>query len=167
MILSPLQITQKLLPVRSSGHVSTTADRIVLTLHVVASASDFSDAIRIVNQKIASLRDEAEKAGISRTDLGASHYELRETRQVCGTRSVRTGFDVSRRIRLELSLDYALLERFISAVSASSAEPALSFAFTGENRDKGAPGHHVLAPSIAEARKHAETMARAAGLSLV
>jgi uncharacterized protein YggE len=157
-------MTQKLLPVQSSEHLTPTADRIVLTLHVVASAPAFTDATRILNQKIASLEDEMEKVSIRRADLEPGHYELCETRQVHGARTVRTGFDVSRRIRLELSLDYALLDRFIAAVTASSAKPALSLAFTSQ--DKGALRHGVPAPAIADARKHAETMVRAAGLSL-
>jgi uncharacterized protein YggE len=164
MTLSPSQMTQKLPPAQSSGHIASAADRIVLTLHVGASAPEFTDAARILNQKIASLGDEMEKAGIRRADLQTGHYELRETRQVRGPRTVRTGFDVSRRIRLELSLDYALLDRFIAAVTASSARPALSLAFTGQ--DKGVLRHGALAPAIADARKHAETMVRAAGLSL-
>jgi uncharacterized protein YggE len=166
MTLSPSQITRKLLPAQGSGDASPTADRIVLTLHVVASAPAFPDAIRILNEKIASLKDEAEKAGIRRTDLEAGHCELRETRQTRGTRTVRTGFDVLRRVRLELSLDYALLERFIAAVLASSAEPALSFAFTSRDLGNGAMGHDASAPAIVDARKHAESMFRAAGLSL-
>jgi uncharacterized protein YggE len=165
MTLSPSPVTQPLPPVQSSGHVAPTADRIVLTLHVVASAPEFTDAARILNQKIASLRDEIEKVGIRHADLQTGHYELRETRQVRGARTVRTGFDVSRRIRLELSLDYALLDRFIAAVTASSAEPALSLAFTSQD-NKGALRHGVPVPAIADARKHAETMVRAAGLSL-
>lgn len=157
-------MTQKLSPVQSSGHIAPVADRIVLTLHVVASAPEFTDAARIFNQKIASLRDELEKVGIRRGDLQTGHYELRETRQARGPRTVRTGFDVLRRMRLELSHDYALLDRFIAAVTASSARPVLSLAFAGQ--DKRVSRHGAPAPAIADARKHAETMVRAAGLSL-
>jgi uncharacterized protein YggE len=165
MTLSPSQITRKLLPVQNSGHVAApSADRIVLTLHLVASAPAFTDATRLLKQKIASLEDELEKAGIRRDDLGTGHYELCETRQVRSPRTVRTGFDISRRIRLELSLDYVLLDRFIAAVTASSAQPVVSLAFTGQ--DTGALRHGDPIPSIVEARKHAETMVRAAGLRL-
>ena len=166
MTLSPSQIAEKLLPVRSSGDVSPAADRIVLTLHVAASSPVLPEAIHVLNQKIASLRDEAEKAGICRTDLEAGHCELRETRQTRGTRTVRTGFDVLRRVRLEFSLDYALLERFIGAVIASSAEPAMSLAFTGHDLGKGTMRHDAATPAIADARRRAESMVRAAGLRL-
>lgn len=166
MTLSPSPVTQPLPSVRSSEQVAPTADRIVLTLHVVASAPEFTGATQILNQKIDSLRAEIEKAGIRRTDLQTAHYELRETQQVRGARSVRTGFDVSRRLRLELALDYALLDRFIAAVNASSAQPALSLAFTSPNDGKEAQRHGVPASALDDARKQAETMVRAAGLSL-
>jgi uncharacterized protein YggE len=157
-------MTQELLPVQGSGHVTPTSDRIVLTLQVGASAPAFTDAIRTINQKITSLGNEMEKAGIRRADLETGHYELRETRQVRGARTVRTGFDVTRRIRLELCLDYALLDRFIAAVTASSTQPALSLAFTGQGKE--ALGRERTAPAIADARRQAETMVRAAGLNL-
>jgi uncharacterized protein YggE len=165
MTLSPSPVAQPLSPVQSSGHAVPGSERIVFTLHVVASAPEFTEAARSLNQKIASLRDEIEKVGIRRADLQAGHYELRETRQVRGARNVRTGFDVSRRLWLELALDYALLDRFIAAVTASLAQPALSLAFTSQD-NKAASRHSVPASAMADARKQAETMVRAAGLSL-
>lgn len=164
MNLSPSPVTQPYRPVQDSGHGSPAANRLVLTLNVVASASTFSDAIRTLDQKIALLADELEKAGIRRTDLETAHYELREMRNLRGARNVRTGFDLSRRIRLELPVDHALLDRFIAAVAASSAQPALSLGFTGE--DNGTPGRGMPAREIADALRQAESMVRAAGLSL-
>jgi uncharacterized protein YggE len=164
MPLSLSPVTQSLPSTQSSEHLAPAGDRIVLTLHVAASAPEFTDAARILNQKIASLGDEMEKVGIRRAALEAGHYELRETRQVRTDRTVRTGYDVSRRLRLELSIDHALLNWVIAAVTASSAKPALGLTFTSQ--DKGTLRTGIPAPAVAEALKHAETLVRAAGLSL-
>jgi uncharacterized protein YggE len=164
MTLSLSPVTQSLPSTQSSEYLIPDGDRIVLTLHVAASAPEFADATRILNQKIALVGDEMEKAGIRRADLEAGHYELRETRQVRTDRTVRTGCDVSRRVRLELAVDHALLDRFIAAVIASSAKPALSLTFTSQN--KGTLRTGIPAPAVANALKHAATLARAAGLSV-
>jgi uncharacterized protein YggE len=165
MTLSLSPVTESLLSMQSSEHLVADGDRIVLTLHVAASAPEFSDATRMLNQKIASLGDEMEKAGIRRANLEAGHYELRETRQVRSDRTVRTGYDVSRRLRLELSVDHALLDRFIAAVAASSAKPALGLTFTSQDKRTLRTG--LPAPAVADALKHAATLVRAAGLSLL
>ena len=104
-----------------------------------------------------------EKEGFRRLDLKAGHYELRERRQArSGTDTA--AFRVSRRLRLELSADHALLDRFIAAITASSAEPALSLTFIGPDNATMRTG--IPSPAVARALRHAEAMVRAAGLSL-
>lgn len=136
----------------------------VLTLHMVASAPAFTEATRTLNQQIASLVDEMEKAGIRRADFGSGHYEVHETRQVHGAQTTHTGFNVMRRMRLELPVDFVLLDRFVAAVLASSARPDLSLTFT--SRETGPLGRGAAASATADVRKQAEEMVRSAGLSL-
>lgn len=165
MTLSPSPVTPSLTSGPNPDHLAAAGDRIALTLHLVASAPEFVDATRILDQKIASIGDEMEKAGFRRLDLKAGHYELRERRPARAGETDGTTFKVSRRLRLELSVDHALLDRFIAAITASSAEPALSLTFSSP--DKGTMRTGIPAPAVAKALVHAETMVRAAGLSLV
>lgn len=160
----PMREPMRTLSVAGSGEASAAPDQATLTIGVEAEGKTAAEAVRLMTQRMSATLQRLKSGGVAERDVQTAdlsvspryNYEGRQTPQVIGYTATNT---VSVRVR-DLGKAGALIDSAVQ--DGANTLSGLSFGFA----DAKPLENKARAAAVADARSKAETLAKAAGVSL-
>lgn len=154
------------LVVTGRGEASAEPDIIVLRFGINAREDSYSGSIERLDERVESLRRDLETVGIDRKLLKTTNFHVREDSRYDRkkNKNVFLGFVASHDLRLELPMDREVLNRVLGRVAESASEARLGISF--DVSDKESLRRRAMREAVADARRSADVLAEAAGVSL-
>jgi len=158
----------RVMRVQGEGEASVPPDQVALRFDVSHWDRNYGPSIEGLNEHVDLLRQDMAGLGMERQQLKTSSFRVSTTHETVkrGGKEYRqqSGYTASHSIRLELPMDRDLMNQVLDAVSRGLAEPSVSIGF--EVSDPAPLRQLALENGVAQARRNAETLAAAAGVSL-
>ncbi|MGE5581863.1 MAG: SIMPL domain-containing protein [Bacillota bacterium] len=150
--------------VQGRAVVAAEPDLAILNFELEARDYDYERSSLELNRRVELLRGELEKAGVERKALKTTNFKIDTDYEWQNSKRIFKGYKASHDLILELPFEREVLNRVVRTVaeSASEAEMRISFGVKDEEKLR----RTALAKSVAVARRNAEVLAEAAGVSL-
>ncbi len=158
--------------IKGIGNASAIPDYVVITLELKAHHMEYAHAMRVGAQQVEMLREAVKDAGFSAEDLKTTNfnvdteYENEEYKEDGRTRYHRVfmGYDCRHSLKLSFDFDNERLEEAMTAIGDCLSKPEVSIAFT--LKDKQALRDQILESAAQDARRKAEILCKASGVTL-
>lgn len=158
--------------VKGTGTASVAPDFVVITMELQAKHVEYANAMRIGAQQVEMLREAVKEAGFSTEDLKTTdfsvdaEYEDEKYEENGHTRYHRVfmGYDCRHSLKLSFDFDNERLEKAMTAIGDCLSKPEVSIAFT--LKDKQALRNQILESAAQDARRKAEILCKASGVTL-
>lgn len=157
-------MNSKIIRVQGKGRVFQSPDRVRVAFSITGKDADFTKAVEQGNLKIEALRVVAESCGIARTEMKTISFDIEEETKYDSGRRHHIGFICEHKLSVCLPIDQDLLGHFLSAVIQSKAKPEMTLTF--EVSDTEELKQKVLANAVENAKRRAQTIATASGVTL-
>jgi hypothetical protein len=158
------QSAPRTIQVQGRAKISCKPDTVAISFSVSAQNELYSGAFDDLNKIVETLRQAIEKAGIDRTLLKTSSFNIEPTQKKVGKSYVFAGYLASHEIRIEIPAEKDALNRLLAAIVKTNLISSFSMYFSVKNsmgyRDQ------VLSDAVAQAKHNAEILAKAAGVTL-
>ena len=150
--------------VQGRAVVSGERDLVILRFSLNSKAMSYGTSLESMYKRVEMLRQELESVGVDRTELKTSNLSVSPHFESVKDKYVFSGYVASQNMKLELPMDRQHLNQVLDRVteSKSGAEMRISFGL----KDESALRQRALEEAVANARKNAETLAKAAGVKL-
>ncbi|MBE6989209.1 MAG: DUF541 domain-containing protein [Ruminococcaceae bacterium] len=160
---------ERTLTVRGEARLSLPPDQAVVTMTLESRHTEYDAAMARADGDIESLRGALAAAGFDRDDLKTTDFrvspEYDYTHDEQGnSRRVFRGWTCGHTLSLTLDWSAARLSAVLGAVASAQADPELNVAFTV--RDRASVSDALLRDAAADARRRAEALAGASGVTL-
>ena len=160
---------ERTISVTGTGSVSVQPNQIVVSLTLRTVDPDYdrsmkqsSELLEQLKQALAGIGFDEETLKTTQFNVSAEYESIRNPKGEY--RNVFRGYAVLHGLKLAFDFDSARLSQVLSAVSRSVADPELSVQFTV--KDRNAVSEALLTDAAANAKKKAEILARASGVTL-
>ncbi len=158
--------------IKGTGTASAAPDFVVITMELRAQHMEYANAMRIGAQQVEMLREAVSEAGFTAEDLKTTdfsvdaEYENEEHEENGHTRYHRVfmGYVCKHSLKLSFDMDNERIEKAITAIGGCLSNPEVSIAFTV--KDKLAMRDKVLESAAQDARRKAEILCKASGVTL-
>ena len=155
--------------VRGTGNIKISPNQTLVSLTLKSLDPNYENSMKAASDQIEQLKDALEAVGFCKTDLKTTSFnvctEYKNERDQNGSyKNVFVGYACIHGLKLEFDFDTALLSAVLSAISGCVADPELSVRFTV--KDKNAADEALLESAAKNARRKAEILAKASGITL-
>lgn len=160
---------ERCITVTGNGSFAAKPDLIIVTLNLSALDQDYEKALSVAGMQIEELRSSLLPLGFQKDQLktksfhAGAQYESKRSRNG-DYHKYFEGYKVTHGLKLEFDFDTKLLGRVLSAISKSGSEPEVNIAFG--LRDREAACAFLLEDAAKSARRKAEILVKASGVSL-
>ena len=160
---------ERTITVKGTGNVKVSPDLTIVSLMLKSVDKDYEKAVLQASQKLAGLQDALQTAGFDKSLIKTSNFnvntEYEGVRDKDGNyRNVFAGYACTQGLKLEFDFDTKMLSAVLSAIAGCISEPELSIRFSV--KDKDAVNEALLVSAAENARKKAEILTKASGVSL-
>lgn len=163
-------MNQHTLTVKGTGRESLKPDQILITLTLSAKGTDYAALTSLEAEKLEELTKALEGIGFEKSEIKTSNfnigteYENYQTEDRAWKKRF-LGYSLDHGLSLVFDYDMKLLNKVINALSScEKADPAFNIGFTV--KDKESASDRLLQKAVKDARRKAEAIAEAAGVSL-
>lgn len=136
----------------------------MVSFAISALNHEYSAAIEELNERVATLRERLNGAGVDPKQLKTTRFGVDADYRTVNKKSVFNGWLAHHGMRLELPVDRDQLNRALEAVAVSGTQAKFSIGF--EVRDQAGFREALLADAMRSARRNAEAIVSAAGCRL-
>ncbi len=155
--------------VKGTGNVSVKPDLIILSVSVRAEEAEYEKMMQKASEQLDGLRESITAAGFTKDDLKTTDFgvqpEFDNVKQKDGNyKRIFRAYVCTHSLKLEFDFDMNRLAKTFSALSKSTAEPEFNVQFTV--KDKDAVSDTLLKSAADNAKKKAEVLCSASGVSL-
>ena len=150
--------------VQGRAVVSGERDLVILRFSLNSKAMSYGASLENMYKRVEMLRQELESVGVDRTELKTSNLSVSPDFERVKDKYVFSGYVASQNMKLELPMDRQHLNQVLDRVTDSKSGAQLSISFG--LKDESALRQRALEEAVANARKNAETLAKAAGVKL-
>ena len=156
----------KTIRVTGKGRATAPVDRVVLRLEVSAQEMDYEDAVNELNRRVQRLRKDVSKAGAPVEELKTTSFSVDAQTHWDneGKERLFLGYRARHHMVLELAWDQDQLNLLLRQLAKGKSCADLRIGFTVS--DQEALKEAALADAVQSARRQAEILARAAGVTL-
>lgn len=155
--------------VNGVGRITAAPDTVSLSAKLLSTDKDYAIAVENSAAQLEKLKNAVSKLGFDEKALKTSNFAVNANYESVNDgngryKRVFTGFSCVHDLVLEFDFDSKRLADVIAAVAESLSEPDISIDFTVKNTDK--LRDELLKNAVANARKKAELLCGAAGVTL-
>jgi uncharacterized protein len=157
---------RRTLTVRGRGVASADPDLVVLSFNIVGRDPSYSAAVENLNRRVEALRADLEVAGVERSRLKTTGFDVEEQRRYDRDRKehVFVGYEASHGLQLELPLEKELLNDVLGRMARSASEASVDVSFDVSDR-KGLR-RRAMRAAVEDAQESAQVLAEASGATL-
>ena len=156
----------KTIRVSGTGRASAPVDVVQLSMMVAGQEWDYEDAVNLLNTRVAALRQDLERAGVTPDALKSTNYSVTRDSNWDSEKSeqVFNGYRAAHTLHLQIDWELTVLNRILQEIAGgeSLAEVNLNFSV----RDQEGLRRAALADAVIQARERAEVLVAAAGVEL-
>ena len=159
----------KTITVKGIGKVSAKPDYIVISLNLESQHPEYGTAMELAAESIQNLNNALAKAGFDKQSIKTTNFNVRtdysnERDRSGNYKRVFNGYVVMHSLKIEFDMDMHRLSVTLASIADCLSHPQISIAFTV--RDATAINEEMLRSATANARRKAEILCDAAGVSL-
>lgn len=154
--------------VKGTGNITLRPDQVVIPVTLVVTDLDYTEVMRRSTEALDAVCAALETAGFRREDVKT--LDLSVNTRYDGVhedgvyKQVFAGYECRHSLKLAFDLDQERLGETITALAGCEAKPEFSIRFTV--KDQEAAKNTMLRSAAADARRKAETLCAAAGVTL-
>jgi len=161
---------KRLIKVKGTGKVSVKPDLIIITMNLESQQYDYDKTVEIAADSIKDLQDAIQSVGFDKKDLKTTsfniktHYESYLDRSNDTYKSRFEGYVCEQNLKLEFDLDTEVMSKVLNAIAIAPTDPTLNIEFSV--KDKAAISEELLINATENAKRKAEILANASGVTL-
>jgi len=156
---------ERIITITGVGATSTPPDQISVSIRLESQDLSYEKAEKEIREKTANLQQSVKDCGLPLENLKTANWYVRTiTRLNKNQEEIFCGYHFRHLLEFHLNLNFSLLTRFLQSISDHHVCPALSIQFKLEN--PAAVKEELLVSATKDARKKAEILASASGVSL-
>lgn len=162
-------MSDRIITVKGIGSVTAKPDLIIITMVLENTDYSYSGAMQLASGAIDAIRIALVSVGYKKDDLKTSDFNINTDyesyKDTKGNWKQKfNGYKCVHKIKLEFDFDMQRLNKTLSAISSSGANPEFEINFS--IKDKNAVSNQLLQNAVKNASEKAAVLAAAAGLSL-
>lgn len=162
-------MSDRIITVKGIGSVTAKPDLIIITMVLENTDYSYSGAMQLASGAIDAIRTALVSVGYKKDDLKTSDFNINTDcesyKDTKGNWKQKfNGYKCVHKIKLEFDFDMQRLNKTLSAISSSGANPEFEINFS--IKDKNAVSNQLLQNAVKNASEKAAVLAAAAGLSL-
>lgn len=155
--------------VKGTGSVSVKPDLTVLTLELKSHQHDYDKTMELAAESVKTLQDAVESVGFDKKDLKTTSFNISTKYESYRDKDMNylnrfNGYLCEQGLKIEFDFDMKILSKVLTAIAKTSLDPQLNIQFSV--KDKSVVSEELLINATENARRKAEVLARAAGVSL-
>lgn len=155
--------------VKGVGKVSARPDYVSISMTLEAQDMKYDNAMALAAEQIDQLNDALKTVGFEKDAVKTTNFHVHTNyvseRDTLGNyKNVFNGYAVTHDLKLNFDLDMARLSAALGAISTCQAHPQVNITFTV--KDVTAVKNELLYAATANARKKAEILCQASGVTL-
>lgn len=159
----------RVITVKGIGRATAKPDTVVLSMSLESRAVEYDKAMEIAADNIEDITGAVVGAGFKRSAIKTTNFNVRTYYETVKDRSGNfrqefQGYVVSHNLKLEFGFDMERLSQALSAIAGCLSHPQLSISFVV--KDAAAINEEMLRSAAANARKKAEILCEASGVTL-
>lgn len=159
----------RLITVKGTGNVSVKPDLIIISMNLESHQYDYEKTMKLATDSINALQEVIQLVGFEKSDLKttsfnvSTHYESYRDKNN-NYKSKFDGYLREQGLKLEFDFNTEVLAKVLNAIVKASTDPHLDIQFSV--KDKAAVSEELLIRATENARRKAEILATASGVSL-
>ena len=162
-------MSQRTITVKGVGNVSARPDLIIITMNLTTKDYTYEGAMHLAANTIESIRKSLIDVGYEKENLKTTDFSINTDYESYkdkdgNYRKKFVGYECRHDLKLEFDFDMECLNKTLSAISSSKANPKFEIKFS--IKDKNAVSEELLKNAIENATKKASVLATASGLTL-
>ena len=155
--------------VKGTGSISVKPDLTVLTLELKSHQHDYDKTMELAAESVKTLQDAVESVGFDKKDLKTTSFNISTKYESYRDKDMNylnrfNGYLCEQGLKIEFDFDMKILSKVLTAIAKTSLDPQLNIQFSV--KDKSVVSEELLINATENARRKAEVLARAAGVSL-
>ena len=154
----------KLMKVQGKGRLAVEPDIVTMSFDVETKSHDYAETLRKLNTRTEDLRTSMKTAGIDRTELKTTNFNVSIDTQYKGGEHIFAGYSASHCLQIELPVDKELMNRILRHIAKGHSGAKIKISFSV--KDKETLRKRVLAEAVRVAKTNASALAEAAGVTL-
>lgn len=159
----------RMITVKGSGNVSIRPDLIVITMNLESQNRDYNKTMELAAESIKMQQDAIISAGFDKQDLKTTNFNIkthyRSYRDKNDNYKSRfDGYICEQGLKLEFDFETEVLSKVLTAIAKAPTDPQFNIQFSV--KDKAAVCEELLISATENAKRKAEILAKAAGVTL-
>ena len=159
----------RVITVKGTGSFKVKPDLIVITMSLESLHLDYNKTMKLAAEAVEGLQRAIQSVGFNKTDLKttnfniSTHYESYYDKD----NNYKTKFDgylCEQGLKLEFDFDNEVMSKVLTTISKAKTDPRLNIQFSV--KDKDAVNEELLISAADNAKRKAEILAKASGVSL-
>lgn len=159
----------RIIKVKGNGHISVKPDQTKIEMVLSDSRPTYDAVVKLSTAMTELLRISLTKLGFDKKDIRTSYFDIgpdyEEYTDEQGEQKQRcVGYKYTHGMHLDFGIDSKLLAQCIKAVVDCPAKPEFKVSYSIKDRES--VKNLIIGKAVADARKKAEVLSQAAGISL-
>ena len=160
---------EKTITVKGTGRISVQPDLTIVSLTLKSLNKDYEKAMQNASEKLSALQNALNDIGFAKEDLKTANFSVDTERKSIRNKFgdyeyVFNGYSCVQVLKLEFDFDTKMLSKVLSAIATCISEPQLNVKFSV--KDKTAVNDALLESAAMNAKKKAEILTKASGVTL-
>ncbi|MHC1731948.1 MAG: SIMPL domain-containing protein [Bacteroidales bacterium] len=160
---------KRTITVKGTGNVSVKPDLIVITLNLESQQRDYDKAMKIATESVKALQDAIQSVGFDKKDLKTTNFNIRTHYENYrdkdnNYKSKFDGYICEQGLKLEFEFDTTVMSKVLTTIAKAPTDPQLNIQFSV--KDKAAVSEGLLISATENAKRKAEILAKASGVTL-
>jgi len=159
----------RIITVKGTGSIKVKPDLIVITMSLESLHLDYNKTMKMAAEAVETMQKAIQSVGFLKTDLKttnfniSTHYENYRDKDN-NYKSRFDGYLCEQGLKLEFGFDTEMMKKVLTTLSRANIEPRLNIQFSV--KDKDAVSEELLVSATDNAKRKAEILAKASGVSL-
>jgi hypothetical protein len=159
----------RIITVKGMGNVSVKPNLIVITMDLKSHKYEYEETMELATKSVVELQKTIKSAGFEKKDLKttkfnvSTHFESYRDKNN-DYKNKFDGYICEQGLKLEFDFDTEVMSKVLTAIAKSPVNPRLNIRFSV--KDKAAVSEELLISATDNAKKKAEVLAKASGVSL-
>ena len=159
----------RIITLKGTGNVSVKPDLIIITMNLESHKIDYEETMQLAAESIRILQNAIETVGFDKKELKTTNFNIRVHYQSYRDKNDDykkrfDGYICEQGLKLEFDFNTDLLSKVLNAVGKAPVEPNLNIQFSVKNKE--AVNEELLIRATENARKKAEILTKASGVTL-
>ena len=159
----------RMLTLKGTGNASVKPDLIVITMNLESQHHEYDKTMELSTQSINALQGAIQSVGFDKKDLKTTNFNIKTHYESYRDKNNNyknkfDGYICEQGLKLEFDFDTTVMSKVLTTIAKASMNPNLDIQFS--IKDKAAVSEELLISAIENAKRKAEILTKASGVTL-